>query len=187
MAVDFYNIFGELEVMGLFDIILPFLLVFSIIFAIINQTKILGGKKNIDVIVGFVIALLAVRNEYFVELMKTFLPNVAMFMIIILMFLLVLGIFAGQKKEWKNTAFAVGFVISIIFILFALFFDYTDRYVSFPDWLRDMFYGLDDRTKGVILFVAILVIVIWIATREKDDDKEGFWKNFWKGAQGGGE
>lgn len=164
--MDFYNIFSDLESMGFFDIILPFLLVFTISFAIINKTKILGARRNVDIIVAFVIAFLSVRNEFFVNLMKSFLPNVAMFMIIILMFLLMLGIFAGENKEWTGYFWGIGFIISLIFILFALLFDYTDKYVSFPDWLRDMFYSIDERTKGILLFIGALIIVIWLAVRE---------------------
>lgn len=167
MAIDFVNIFSELEAMGFFDIILPFLLVFTIVFAVINKTQILGGKRNIDVIIGFVIALLAVRSEFFVELMKSFLPNVAMFMIVILMFLMMFGIFAGEKKDWTRVPLVLGALISFVFILFALLFDYTDRYVSFPDWLRDLFYGMDDSTKGIILFLGITVIIIWLLVGKK--------------------
>lgn len=186
MALDFYGLFADLEGIGLFDIILPFLLIFTIAFAVINQTKILGARKNIDIIVALVIALLSVRSEYLVGLLKTFLPNIAMFMIIILMFLLLVGIFAGEKKELKGTALGIGAIVSFIFVLIALFFDYTDKYMNFPDWLRDILYGLDSETKGVILFVAALVIVIWIATREKNPatPKEGFLKALGKGLSG---
>lgn len=186
MAIDFYNIFYDLESMGLFDIILPFLLVFAITFAVINKTNILGGKKNIDVIISLVISLLAIRSEYFVGLMKSFLPNVAMFMIVILMFLLMLGIFAGQKKDWTKIPLVLGAIVSFIFILFALFFDYAAERMSFPYWLEDLSYSIDDRTKGIILFIGVLVIVIWIATREKDTTggKDKFWESFAKGLRG---
>ena len=186
MTIDFGNVFLELESMGLFDVMLPFLLVFSIAFSVINKTKIFGDKKGVDVIVALVLAFLAVRSRVFVGLMKSFLPNVAMFMIIILMFLMMLGIFAGEKKEWKGVALGLGALVSFIFILFALFFDYTTNYVEFPYWLRDLFYGIDDRTKGIILFIGVLVIVIWIATREKPSDKsESLVDRFIKGIGGG--
>ena len=176
MAIDFYNIFSDLDTMGLFDIVLPFLLVFTITFAVISKIKILGEKKNINVIVSLVIALLAIRSEYFVGLMKSFLPNVAMFMIVILMFLLMLGIFAGENKEWTGIFWGIGAVISFIFILFSLLFDYTAERVQFPYWLEDFFYSIDDSTKGIILFVGVLVIVIWIATREKGQEETLFSK-----------
>lgn len=186
MAISFYNMFSDLEAMGLFDIVLPFLLVFTIIFAIINRTKILGDRKGIDVVVSFVIALLAVRSEFFVELMKSFLPNVAMFMVVILMFLLMLGTFAGQNKEWTGIFWGIGAVISFIFILFALLFDYTAGYVNFPNWLRDLFYSIDDRTKSIILFLAVLVIVLWFLTRDKAQTGESLFEKLMKGPGGSG-
>lgn len=176
MAIDFYNLFSDLESIGFLDVILPFLLVFTICFAVISKTGILGGKKNISVVISFVIAVLAARSEFFVGFIKGFLPNVAIFMIVILMFLLMLGIFTGENKEWTGIFWGIGAVISLIFVIFSLFFDYTTQYVQFPYWLQDLFYSIDDRTKGIILFLAVLVIVLWLVVREpKEDSDKGSW------------
>lgn len=186
MAIDFGGVFMELEAMGLFEIMLPFLLVFTVSFAVINRTKIFGDRKGVDVVVALVLAFLAVRNEFFVNLMKSFLPNVAMFMIVILMFLMMFGIFAGEKKDWTRIPLFLGALVSFVFILFALLFDYTSGYFEFPYWLRDLFYGMDDTTKGIILFLGVLVIVIWIATREKGTGGgvKDFLENIGKGLRG---
>ena len=50
MAIDFGGVFMELEAMGLFEIMLPFLLVFTVSFAVINRTKIFGDRKGVDVV-----------------------------------------------------------------------------------------------------------------------------------------
>ena len=43
------------------EVILPFLLVFAVVFAILQKTKILGeGKKQIDAIVSLVIGLIVI-------------------------------------------------------------------------------------------------------------------------------
>src|SRR3989344_2060049 len=53
-----------LQDFGFFDVILPFLLVFTVVFGILEKTKIFGTegekghpKKNIDAMVAFVIAI----------------------------------------------------------------------------------------------------------------------------------
>ncbi|MBM3199831.1 hypothetical protein FJZ53_02750, partial [Candidatus Woesearchaeota archaeon] len=50
-----------LKEFGFFDVVLPFLLVFTIVFAVLEKTKIFGGgkesKKNINAMIAFVFAL----------------------------------------------------------------------------------------------------------------------------------
>ena len=65
-AIQFFRDFG------LFDVVLPFLLVFTIMFAILEKTKILGtedkeghvSKKNLNSMVSFVVAMLVVTTLY---------------------------------------------------------------------------------------------------------------------------
>ena len=71
-AVEFLRDFG------LFDVILPFLLVFTITFAVLEKTKILGTikihgtdeympNKNLNSMVSFVVALLVVATANIVR------------------------------------------------------------------------------------------------------------------------
>ena len=56
--VDFIN---TLESWGLTDVMLPFLLMFTLMFAILQKTKILGDdKKNFNTVVALVMSLLIV-------------------------------------------------------------------------------------------------------------------------------
>ena len=47
------------------EVLLPFLLVFTVVFAILQKTSILGkGKKQIDAIVSLVVGLIVVAFGY---------------------------------------------------------------------------------------------------------------------------
>ena len=48
--VDFYSMLDWFGGVGGFDIILPFLLIFTITFAILQKIKLFGEKRNIDMI-----------------------------------------------------------------------------------------------------------------------------------------
>ena len=55
------NFVRALDGWGLTDVMLPFLLIFTLVFAIMQKTKILGeDKKNFNVIIALVMALLVV-------------------------------------------------------------------------------------------------------------------------------
>ena len=55
MAVDFRDVLSLGEEIGAFDVLLPFLLVFTLAFAVLDKSKILGKMKQLNVVVSFVI------------------------------------------------------------------------------------------------------------------------------------
>ncbi|MBI2652090.1 hypothetical protein HYX00_01375, partial [Candidatus Woesearchaeota archaeon] len=64
MAAQAFGLEGFIEVLDRWrvaDVLLPFLLIFVIVFAILQKTKILGdSKKNLNVVVAIVVGLLVV-------------------------------------------------------------------------------------------------------------------------------
>ena len=86
-AIEFFKNFG------LFDVVLPFLLVFTIVFAILEKSRILGlehnlPKKNLNSMVAFVLALLVVATNRVVTALNLALPNIILMLVIVVSFLL---------------------------------------------------------------------------------------------------
>ena len=84
---------------GIMDFLLPFLLVFTIIYAVMQKTKILGDKKNFNVIIALVIALTFVVPHvigYYplgydpVQVMNESLPSVALVAVAAVMLLILI-------------------------------------------------------------------------------------------------
>src|SRR3989344_469488 len=95
-AINFFKDFG------LFDVVLPFLLVFAIVFAILEKTKILGTekikgeeytKRNLNTIVAFVIGMFVIATNKIVTALNQALPNVVFLIVIIISFLMLVGTF----------------------------------------------------------------------------------------------
>ncbi len=103
---------------GVYQYLLPFLLVFSIMFAILNKTKVLGGKTNIDGVVAMVGGLLLVVQQDIVETINTFLPKVSLIIVVILMFLILVALVAGKEFKGFQGAWMGLFIIVIIVALF---------------------------------------------------------------------
>ena len=59
------DIFYQWEFLGVFDFILPFLLVFAIVYGILASTQILGDNKGIAIIIAVVIGLMSLRYQFF--------------------------------------------------------------------------------------------------------------------------
>ena len=81
--------------------ILPFLLVFTIIFAVLQKSEILGkGKKQIDAIVGLVIGLMFVGFPGPRDLVVNLMPFLAVGLVMILVLFLLWGFF--YQKEFSE-------------------------------------------------------------------------------------
>jgi hypothetical protein len=144
--------------------VLPFLLVFVLVFAVLQKTKILGdGKKQIDALVALAVALILIGTktprDYIVQMM----PWLAVALIVLLVFFLIYG-FADSDKEkglvmekWmKNSLLwiAIGFVALLVFTI-------TGQWEKVNGWIQS---GLI----GNALIVVAIGIALWVALRKED-------------------
>ncbi|MDP3917518.1 MAG: hypothetical protein Q8Q42_04520 [Nanoarchaeota archaeon] len=114
---------ANFDQIGGFDLLLPFMLVFTIVFAVLEKIKLFGSKsKNINAIVSLVVSIFFLNNTYLIFVLQGFLPSVAIILIVFLMFLLVFGVFSGEG-DFQGKALGWAFVASLIAIGFALFSD----------------------------------------------------------------
>jgi len=98
------------------EMLLPFLLVFVVVFAILQKSKILGeGKAQIDAIVGLVVGLILIGVPGPRDIIVGVMPWMAVGISVILVFLLLYGFVAGDlskigqgdDRKWVLPAFAV--------------------------------------------------------------------------------
>lgn len=147
------------------EYLLPFALIFVLIFAILQKSKLLGeGKKQIDAIIGLVVGLILIAYgpaRLIVVQLQVFL---AVFASILLVFMLLMS-FIGQKKEgeilgkWFKYALYTILVIALIIALIVMT-GYWDIVTSF---LFDSSSGGQVWINGLIIVVIIgaLVAVLW--------------------------
>ncbi|MCK5450078.1 hypothetical protein KAI32_04375 [Candidatus Pacearchaeota archaeon] len=87
------------------DVLLPFLLVFVVVFAILQKSKILGeGKAQIDSMVAMVIGLILIGVEQPREIIVGLMPWMAVGVAVILVFLILYGFVAGDLSGDKTPA-----------------------------------------------------------------------------------
>ena len=101
-----------LEQIGVYDVVLPFLLTFTLVFALLEKTKILGvqkdpyssdktmhPKKNLNSMVAFVIAFLVIASSQLVAIINEALANFVLLLLLIVCFLVLMGTFYSEKEE----------------------------------------------------------------------------------------
>lgn len=179
MAVDLRGIFAYWDSIGVFDVVLPFFLIFAVAYSILSTAKVLGeANKNITALVAAIIGILFVQNNYLVSILQSFIPNVAMFIIVILMVFLVAGTFLGARGvPATENAFAIVAIIAIAFVVWALLVQPTGYYSSFS-----LSYYLDDQTIATLVLVGIFIGVIWFVTSKPGGGAKG-WDFFRKMAK----
>jgi len=174
------DFFQSLEMWGLTDVMLPFLLVFTLVFAVLEKVKILGEeKRNLNVIVALVLALSTiiphVTNYYPldydpVEIINKALPSVSILVIAIMMLLILIGLFAHDKIFLGLTMPGWIGLFSFFAILF-IFGSAAGWWDNGFSSALENFFGQD--AIAIVIMVLVFGIIIAFITHEGHGEKVG--------------
>jgi hypothetical protein len=182
MASTLGNTIEFLSDFGFFDVIIPFLLFFAIIYAILEKTSLLGkDKSNVNLIVSLAVSFLAVATNKVINLISSVLPNMILMLVLFVMFVMILGLFfkqgemefASEHSGWFKFFMFLLFFLTLIFILNAWPSDSGDSMLeSVVDAIGS---GSSGELIGGIVMLAIIVgaIALVVRTKPKKDDEEG--------------
>lgn len=143
--------------------ILPFLLVFVLVFAILQKTKILGeGKTQIDALIALAIGLISIAVPTTREFIVNMMPWLAFALVVLLVFLLVYGFVAVDSKskeglevpKWvKGTVLWLGIIMVVVLAIYI---------TGFWPTVKSWFSG-EDVLSSVLLIIVIAVVVGMVA------------------------
>lgn len=196
MYLDFRGMIMNLEYMGVLDVVLPFILVFTLVFAVLQKTKILGEdenkkpRKNFNVIIALVMALAViiphVTGSYIygvdvVEVINSAIPNIALLVVGIVMVMLVTGVF-GKPLDTSKSYMGGGIValsILAVGIIFAVSAGWIGR-TYIPRWLYFLY---NPQFQTLVITLIVFALIIHFITKEEkpptaDKDKNKGWKEF---------
>ena len=179
--------FGKL---GIYDVILPFLLVFTIVFAILEKTRIFGveeidgkkyTKKNLDAMVAFVIAFFVIASSQLVEAITQISSQVVILLLLSVFFLILVGSFHKETEEgfflqggWNITFMVIMFVGIIGIFLNAIKIESGQTWLS---WIMDFISTKwnTDWVASLILIGFVIGMMVWITSSsgpKKEKKKE---------------
>ena len=165
-----------LEKIGVYDVVLPFLLVFTLVFAVFERTKVLGvdtiegreyTKKNLNAIIAFVIAMLVVLSSKLVTIINESLGKIVLLLLLSICFLLLIGSFYHYTDKvflegyWKTFFTFFMFIGLVLIFLSAIKTDANDS------WLEVFWTFLSNNwqagwTAAVILLIIIVLFITFI-------------------------
>jgi hypothetical protein len=170
------SFFGQL---GVYDVVLPFLLVFTLVFAILEKTKAFGmekinekdyTRKNLNAMMAFVSAFFVVASTQLVAIVSTVVAHTVLLLLLSICFLMLVGSFHSGEKIFAleggwNTTFKWIMFVGIILI-----------FLNATGWLpilwNSLFFEFDTMVVSSIVLVGVLVAMMWFVTKERKPEEK---------------
>src|SRR3990167_5756249 len=153
-----YNYGGITEVLnrwaelGVFAYVLPFLLIFAMVFGILNKTKIIGGNRGVQATIALAVGLLSLQFDYVPNFFATIFPYTGIGLSVLLVALILGGLVGdegGRVWIWFGVGAVIFFVVLVLSLSdFAFFSGYG--YSFLQDWPVVLM---------VILVLAIMAVI----------------------------
>ena len=155
---DALNLWNDI---GVFSYVIPFLLIFAVVYAILDKTKLLSGtndNKGILIIISVAVSLLSIQLDIVANFFAVIFPRFGVGIAVFLCFIIFVGFFmpAADDKGLKNKA--IGWVIGIGVIVWA-FSAWGQWGNGVGSWLGEYIWSL--------IVLGIIVGVIFLVSKNK--------------------
>jgi len=190
------TVFGDsinfLVKLGIYDIVLPFLLVFVLVYALLEKTKVLGtdiakdekgekaeySKKSLNAMVAFCIGFFVIASTQLVAVINKTVSQIFILLLLVVCFLMVAGSMHQQSKDGffldpkKHKPYYALFMGIIFVSIIAIFMNALGWLDSIYDFLKDNWNT--DYVAAVIFIIIIVGFMAWIMSdpKPKVEDKK---------------
>jgi hypothetical protein len=175
MAYDIAMLLNDWQTMGVFNYVLPFLLIFAFVYGILSATRVFSGNKSVNVIMALSIGLLSLQFDYvplfFSEVFPRFGVGIAVFLVLTI--LTALFIPTKYFKGW-----GIGFTIIGVLIGAIVIYKAFERL----GWLGGT-YWWDEYGSLIILVIGIAVIVTVFLIQKTPADTTPTEHKPWRGVE----
>lgn len=188
MASIFYESIEFMDRLGVYDVVLPFLLVFVLMYAFLEKTKVYGvetyyldedktksiqgSRRNLNAMTAFVTGFFVVASTQLVAIINQALSHMVLLLLLVFCFMLVVGTFHKQEDEgfvlnktWQGILTVVAAIVLFMIFLNAL------------GWLDDIYaFILRARNSSAVAALVLVVIMgglIALITSEPSPKKSG--------------
>ncbi|MEM4263314.1 MAG: hypothetical protein QW666_00255 [Candidatus Woesearchaeota archaeon] len=154
-----------MEHLGVWNVVIPFLLVFTLVYAILDKTKVFGTedgkpKHRINAMIALVLAFMVLISVTVLEVINIIARYIVIAVVGMMFFAVIIGIL-GVKELKKNLVLALGLIALGGLVLYLLgYFSVINMYA-----LRTFF-------EGPIIAVIIMILLIFLIMRKPKEEKK---------------
>ncbi len=185
-VTQFRSIILFFQDLGIYDVVLPFVLVFTIVFAILEKTKVFGTekigdvsytKKNLNAMTAFVISFLVVASSKIVAIINESLAKIVLLLLVSICFLMLVGSFMKERPE--------GVFLEKGWQTFFMFFMFIGLVIIFMTSIKDenglswweIFWNYvinnwNSTVVGSIALVIVIVLFMYFITKSPPEKKK---------------
>lgn len=171
----FSNFVYWLDYWGVREIILPFILIFTIFFAVLQRIHLFGAKdKKYNLAISLAISLLVViphatgmypADTDVVNIINDAIPEVALLVIVVVLLLMMLGLGFGRAYGYNVTGWIALIAGAILVMIF----------LSSVTTLPILSY-IDPSIQALIVILLVFGLVIWFVTREPQEHPKSMFE-----------
>jgi len=148
------TILNEWADIGIFAYVLPFLLIFAVVYGLLHNSKILGQNKGVNATIALAIGLLSLQFDYVANFFAIIFPYFGMGLAVLLVGLILMGFIWKNEKASQWIWFSIGFIIFIIVILNAL---------SDFSWFGGGYFWQDywPAVLAAVIIIGLMALIMW--------------------------
>lgn len=169
----FSEIFASWEKIGIFSYLLPFLLIFALVFGILTTMKLFKENKGINIVIALAVSLIALQYPLVPQFFSLIIPKIGIGLIILLAALILLGLFADPESNVMNyVLLGVGGLVFLSVLIT------TAKSVGLPygEWFASNW----TTVIGILVILVFIIIVVSSTKPQKPKWTEpppyrGFW------------
>ncbi|MEM4703129.1 MAG: hypothetical protein QXP53_01455 [Candidatus Pacearchaeota archaeon] len=158
--------------MGVFTVLLPFVLVFAVVYAILDKIKLLNNR-GVHVIIALVVAFFTIANPYVVSFFMPLFSNLGLGVAVLICVVILFGLaIKPETKTWTTIFTIIGIILLIVILARTPVLGYILPLAS-----------CDAQCQAIVVFliVIVLAVIAALAWGKKEDSKIAIL-----GAPGGG-
>lgn len=155
MTIDISGISYFMPIFG-------FLFVFVIVYALLAKTKILGESQFVNLLIGFIIAIVFSTVGSAQEYVKTVTPWFVVLVVVLFFILIIIGLSQQKIENIMKPGFVWVFIVALILV-----FLFAATKVFAPVWWDvKEFISNEGRIVGGILLLIIAALAAWVITKK---------------------
>lgn len=155
MAITITEILNQWANAGVFSYVIPFLLIFAVVFAILQKSGVLNRNKTIDAIVAASIGLLSLQFDFVSTFFADIFPRFGVGLAVFLVLMILIGFFYKGDKE--NKMQWVGWVVGIGVVIWAVA---NWNYWGIGTGGFSVFWWLEEYFWPIVILVGLVGVII---------------------------
>lgn len=179
----FGNLLNILSEAGFFQYVLPFLLIFALVYAILSRIKVFEENKKVNGVIALAVGLLSLQFETVPIFFSEIFPRLGVGLAVILVILILLGLFLpDEQQQWVHyTLFGLVAIIVGVIIYKSL-----GVFGAGFTWSFSNFFSRYGPLLIAVIFIIVVVSIIMNSGDKKKKEGNPFQTFLTKALSGNG-